>query len=278
VVVAVIALLISVLVPAISSARARGMQAVGLSNLRQLQIANTLYANTNNEHYSPAAVDMQGPLSVRKTENTHRWFATRNNQSEPFLRQDGPLLDYLDADGGTGASVGVRRDPAFAGVLDELQALCTTEAGFEVGCGGYGYNAAFVGSMREQDKWKKWQYVTRIINGVTVRIGDDLGSRQSRFRSPTETVVFADTALAKDRLIEYSFVEPPFWPNIPKSRPDPSIHFRHRGQANVVWLDGHATSERQSLTQDSMYYPARASELNLGWFGDASSNTLFDYQ
>jgi prepilin-type N-terminal cleavage/methylation domain-containing protein/prepilin-type processing-associated H-X9-DG protein len=266
--IAVIAVLMGVLAPGVAGARGRGMQAVGQSNLRQLQLANALYANTNDDRFAPAAVDIHPPPTARAKENTHRWFGTRDNPSGVFARQDGPLIEYLD---GESVSVGVRRDPAFSGTLEDLE---RSGAGFEHGCGGYGYNAAFVGSQRERDKWGKWQLMRR-AKGI---VGDDAGSRRSRFRSPSNTVGFADTALATDRLIEYSFVEPAWWPNIPGYRPDPSIHFRHAGQANVVWLDGHASAETRSATQDSPVYPAKSSQLNLGWFGDASSNELFDYR
>lgn len=270
--IAVIALLVSVMVPAVAGARGRSMQAAGQSNLRQLQIANSLYADANGERFLPAAVDIAPPPSVRPRENTHRWHGTRETPSGVFTPDRGPITVYLDSEG---ATTGVRADPAFAGVLGDLE---REGAGFERGCGGYGYNAAFVGAARERDKFGKWQLVRRVINGASKIVGDDMGSRRSRFRGPSMTIAFGDAALATDRLIEYSFLEPAWWPNVPTFRPDPSIHFRHAGKANVVWLDGHGSAEARTATQDSMFYPTKASEAGLGWFGDASDNGVFDYR
>jgi prepilin-type processing-associated H-X9-DG protein len=75
-------------------------------------------------------------------------------------------------------------------------------------------------------------------------------------------------------LIEYSFAEAYHWVFQPGEetsyRADPSIHFRHRDQANVVWCDGHVSSERLQ-TEAGGYF----SEWDLGWFGPAD-NSLFD--
>ena len=49
VVVAIIAVLVSILLPALSEARDRAKSAVCLSNLKQGLIASTYYANDNNE-------------------------------------------------------------------------------------------------------------------------------------------------------------------------------------------------------------------------------------
>jgi len=52
--------------------------------------------------------------------------------------------------------------------------------------------------------------------------------------------------------------------------PSPSIHFRHRDRANVVWCDGHATAE--AMTRSS---GAAAQKLMVGWFGQQTGNFFF---
>jgi prepilin-type processing-associated H-X9-DG protein len=91
-------------------------------------------------------------------------------------------------------------------------------------------------------------------------------------------VAFADAALAADEVIEYSFAEPPFWPHLPEYRPDPSAHFRHEGRAMVVWLDGHISGEAMTHSESSGLYPLDPRTSLIGWSGDASSNSLFDYR
>ena len=275
VVIAVIGVLVGVLLPAMGGARAQAWAAGCASGIRQLQLANAMYGE-DYERYVPAAVDMFPPANVRTKENTHRWFGTRENPSGRFSPEGGPITEYLDGDA---SSVGVRRCPAFADTLDSLE---RTGAGFESGCGGYGYNAAFVGSTRERPAsgaGTGWVLATRVEGGRSVRVGDDVGAPRHWFGSPAGTVAFADGALAAATLIEYSFVEPPEWPDFPGYRPDPSIHFRHQGRAEVCWLDGHVSAERRTFGESSGVYPTDPAALDIGWFGEASAaNDLFDYR
>jgi prepilin-type processing-associated H-X9-DG protein len=266
---------VGVLLPALGGARARALAAGCASGIRQLQLAKAMYAQDYGR-YMPAAVDLFPPANVRARENTHRWFGTRENPSGPFSPEGGPITAYLD---GAGSSAGVRRCPAFVHTLDELE---RTGAGFEGGCGGYGYNAAFVGSTRERPAngaGDAWVLATRVEGGRTVRVGDDAGAPPHWFRRPARTVAFADSALAATTLIEYSFVEPPEWPDFPGFRPDPSIHFRHAGRASVCWLDGHVSAERRTFSASSGVYPTDPEAVELGWFGDErGANELFEYR
>jgi prepilin-type processing-associated H-X9-DG protein len=81
---------------------------------------------------------------------------------------------------------------------------------------------------------------------------------------------------------EYSFCEPPFIqenagaPSIDLAWP--SIHFRHRGRANVAWADGHVTAELPTFSNGS--YGLTTAQVKaagtggVGWFGP-ESNRLF---
>jgi prepilin-type processing-associated H-X9-DG protein/prepilin-type N-terminal cleavage/methylation domain-containing protein len=269
VVVAVIATLAGVLLPALAGARAEARRAAGASNIRQLQLANTVYAGEHDGRFLPAAVDIFPRANIRERENTHRWHGTRERPSGPFDPGGGPITPYLES---AGASRAVRACPSFAPRLEELAA---SGEGFESGCGGYGYNAAFVGARRQRDHAGKWVLTAR----AGAIVGDDAGSRDSRFRRPDATVAFADAALSLGgSLIEYSFAEPPVWPHLPDFSPHPSVHFRHRGRANAAWLDGHVTSERRTRAADAPIILASDADTGLGWFGDAHANTLFDYE
>ena len=78
----------------------------------------------------------------------------------------------------------------------------------------------------------------------------------------------------RDALIEYSFAEPYHWVftagTESSATADPTIHFRHRGRANVAWCDGHITSEKLETRAGD-----RFTRNGLGWFGP-SDNSLFD--
>jgi len=262
VVVGVMAVLVSVLLPALASARGAARMVIGASNARQLALANAAHAGDSDGRYVAGAPGIGG-------ENLVRWHGVRGSEGEAFAARGGGLTPYLD---GRSASGGVRACPVFADRLEELRML--DDAGFEVGCGGYGYNNAFVGSSPAR----------RIVGGEVVwEYGGgarERGSRLSDFARPMETVGFADAAIAEAGLMEYSFVEPRFWPQYAVGfRPDPSVHFRQiGGRANVAWLDGRVSREERTKTHWSGVYPLDSAAVGLGWFGVADTNGLFDYE
>ncbi len=242
VVVAVIALLTGLLLPALNAARGAARSAACASNVRQLGVGNEAYSADNRGFFAPGAPDI---LS-----NKARWFGTRASVSQAFGREGGPLSEYL------GQSRQVRACPGFAARATELE---DHPAGFERGCGAYGYNYRFVGVIRAQ-----------ATAGVWVVTSDLSGSNQSKFAHPDATLGFADAALyaGSAGMIEYSFVEPPEWPDNPGTSPDPSMHFRHAGggepAANVVWLDGHGSPLIRGSTGGSIYGVSPV-ETYLGW-------------
>ena len=258
VVVAIVALLAGLLAPGITGAREAGRSAVCLSNLRQVQAANDLYANDHAGSLAPGAPDM--------LRNLTRWHGSRDKATDPFRPEGGTLSEHL------GTTL-VRECPTFAGVL---RTLAETGAGFERSAGGYGYNNAFAGVVR-----------TRAIDGTHPLVTDLAGSLRERFATPGATIAFADAAFAGSNgpggVVEYSFAEPRFHPDWgAAARPDPSIHFRHTprrdGRANIVWLDGHASSAARTYTWSSGLYQPEAGTVGLGWPGESDSNVLFDYE
>ena len=79
--------------------------------------------------------------------------------------------------------------------------------------------------------------------------------------------------------IEYSFAEPPYLlidGEIYKEMfASPSIHFRHRGLANIGWSDGHIESRPMTRIDMSNVYGVASGKMNLGWFYPVD-NTPFD--
>lgn len=253
--VAVLATLLGVLMPALGSSRAAARAARCASNARQLSVANTAYSA---EH---AGRSVAGAARAASS-NLHRWHGRRSSPQAPFDPARGDLTPYL---GGAASSEGVRACPEFHGTLEALR---ERGQGFERGSGGYGYNAAFVGQERVEAG-----------AGVWTLESDERGARRDRFRRPAATIEFGDAAFASDEgLIEYSFLEPSVWPEYPDYRPDPSMHFRHRGRATVVWLDGHTSAHERTSTNWSGLYTTDPEPLGIGWFGPDGSNELFDYE
>jgi len=265
VVIGIIAVLAALLLPALGRARssARAMQCV--SNLRQLYLANTMYANEHSGHYAPAAADFYDFTLPGAAPDDFggrlRWHGERPtpNARSSFDARRGPLFDYLP-DGR------VKDCPVFF----EFREQGEVPNAFESGAGGYGYNLAYVGSQLalESDP----------VRAVRRGIGD------AYIRDPAQTIMFADAALPQDGyLTEYSFVEPPLAVDAdhPRGNPDirlsPSMHFRHYGRANVLWADGHITAERFGAAPTENVYGGRNRQWNVGWFGPADDNSYFDH-
>ncbi len=264
VVVAIIAMLTSVLLPTLSGARGAARAAACGSNLRQITTCLHAYAGDFKGLCAPGAPDF---LS-----NLRRWHGSRARPSDAFASAGGSLSVYLGSDSGI-----VRECPTFAPVLADLAAQ---RLGFERSCGGYGYNNAFVGVVRARDAGGCFQLVT-----------DRSGSALSRFASPGSTIVFADAAIESSQgragVVEYSFVEPRFWADVARgdgARPDPSLHFRHGarngrpGTASAAYLDGHVSPETRTFEYSSGVYGPPAQPPLTGWTGSSDDNALFDYE
>ena len=76
VVIAIISLLVSILVPSVTAAKALARKTVCKTNLRSLQLANEIYQGNNDGLYAPGAADF---LS-----NRNRWFGRRADNTGPF--------------------------------------------------------------------------------------------------------------------------------------------------------------------------------------------------
>ena len=254
VVISILALLLGILLPALGSARETGRGAVCLSNLRQLVAANSAYAQDQSGYYVPAAPDIF-------TSNLLRWHGGRDSKSgdvdeQTFDPARGPLVDYLGHDGE------IRDCPSFENRLDH------DAPGFERGNGGYGYNHAYIGGRRDL-------FGTNPKSATHTARTDDVSS-------PTETVMFTDAAFyqfvtGSAKIIEYSFTEPPLVEQFPKQQPSmwsaPSIHFRHKANTHVAWIDGHVAGEIMEFTNPQFedFY----TRMDFGWFGP-ESNEMFD--
>jgi prepilin-type N-terminal cleavage/methylation domain-containing protein/prepilin-type processing-associated H-X9-DG protein len=279
--VAIVAVLVGVLLPSLAGARDAARAAACASNLRQLALANDAYATDHADRYAPGAPD--------RAANLTRWHGSRASAGQAFAPDGGTLTEYLGGAGG-GASAGVRACPTFAPVAAAL-AGAGPSGGFERSAGGYVYNTAYCGSERARAG-------TDPATGraVWTLVTDRVGSLRSRFASPAGTLGFADGALAggplngpAGGLIEYSFLEPRFWPEDPGQRADPSVHFRHAagasrggparpGTANAAWLDGHVSPERMTFTWSSGVYAPDPAALGVGWPGRTDDNGLMDYE
>lgn len=253
VVIAITAVLLSVLLPSLAAAREQARAAVCASNLRQIAIANIGYSGENGGRLCPGAPRI-------KTENRRRWHGVRNATTQAFDGARGPLVPYL------GPEAAIRACASLHSVV------ASGPAAFEKAAGGYGYNQAYLGRLIQRPS---------LTSSYKV-VSDLLGLQLEHVRRPADTVLFTDAAIAAvaGGVVEYSFVEPRFHPEFirQKSRPDPSIHFRHARRANVAWTDGHLDRRARTRSQPSAVYEGDPVAAGLGWFGMVDDNGLFDFE
>jgi prepilin-type processing-associated H-X9-DG protein len=245
-VIAIIALLIGILLPALGSARATAYATVNLSNLRSLGQGVTLYLNDNDE--LPAFRLPSGQVHTPTGRPRARWhFAVGDYVGQPYHPRD--EAEWADFTGGESGSASddmaridndVFRDPThdtedFRADNGEIKALRN---------GSYGYNYQYLGNTR-----------TSGPGGSAARYP----VRGVRVLTASRTIVLADSMGNQNRLFgesgtrEHSYtLDPPrldteannateYAQSDGMSPADP----RHGGRATVSFLDGHA--ERLSL-------------------------------
>ena len=251
VVIFVIGLLLGILIPALNLAKEQGKDIDCQNNLRQLALAATSYADDHDGHYVFGAKDIY-------TTNLHRWHGIREDESQPFDTSKGPLSSYLS---------GVQlRCPSNV----SYEPLLPRNKEYEDGNGGYGYNLIYIGSQI----WK---------NGYGQE-GCESTAKVSEVERPQETVLFADTAMAKDIdgdfcLIKYPFAEPRFF--VIYGQPDqtwspyPSLHFRHNARTNIGWADCHTSDKKRGAYDKPNNDGTISAEYDVGWF-EPMDNSLFD--
>jgi len=301
VVIGIIGILAGLLLPALIAARERGREASCTSNLRQLYMAMDMYCTHYNEYYLSAARDIN-------TTNLERWHGIRQQtgtdaSGNPVYSSFDPSLSklapYLFMNTGT-TEAKIKECPTFA-------SKWLGSGAYEVGCGGYGMNQLYVGS-REYKTPLYWTNAVSTPSTFEDKIAVEDATARAQVRVPDQTILFADTAAPdgsySGKLVEYSFAVPNYYTNAARydptlfdTHPDPnypidtvnlsnscspSLHFRHTGNANVLWCDGHVSSEgpaySRTLTMTNLstwaQTPVDYSTYALGWFG-ADDNSPF---
>ncbi len=232
VVMVIVAIFITLALPAFSSAMTSGRAAASMSNLRQLAAANLSYASDNNGFYCPA----------QDANNLTLWCGARTSGgTSAFDPTKGYLSSYLGADGR------VKTCPLFASMV--------TVNSFDACTGGYGYNEIYIGGTPAN-----WLQPANIANVP----------RPAQTVMFTTTAFAKSNGLQEYPFSEpYQSVDPN---NNLSGALQPSVHFRDHGRALIAWCDGHVTAELPTQSGGSDYYGGNSAQNNIGFFGPTTNN------
>jgi prepilin-type processing-associated H-X9-DG protein/prepilin-type N-terminal cleavage/methylation domain-containing protein len=209
VVIGIIALLIGILLPALSVARQQSISLQCLSNLRQLALAASNYVNLYKGTYPIAYYgDYQAPISY-----SYCWdFTTETNTTTGAVTVVPGLLwqGY--------ASAAVQQCPSYQGPSDTVADPYT----------GYNYNTSYIGHGQYES--------------------DPIPMKMSQVRAPSKCALFGDGQYyaGADKFMRAPLPNPGDLNFTARSAGTQG--FRHRGATNVAFCDGHAETLGQRFT------------------------------
>ncbi|MBI9018869.1 MAG: prepilin-type N-terminal cleavage/methylation domain-containing protein [Phycisphaerae bacterium] len=210
IVISIIALLVSILMPALSKARQSAKSIMCLNNQRQMTMASYNYASSNNDFYPIAYYYNITP----EKSSYHSWdFVTSKDWSTNPPTENikpGILWSYDD-------NMEIQQCPSFKGKSNTLADPYT----------GYNYNTGFIGSgdlEKHPNKTAKVSMVKNPSNTALFGDGEYKDGANHYMRAPQDPGIQSDFCYAGTQ------------------------GYRHNGKTNVAFCDGHGQSWQQRYT------------------------------
>ncbi len=258
--IAVIALLVGILVPYLSKARAQAKRAVCQSRLRVLGQGMSMYAHENRDFMMPGrmpkvdnerwSVGIEGGIKYRPT-----FLAMMGSEVgvAPFddpQKKKGPGGKRKDRFGELADRQNYSSNTYLCPVVPEW----TDERN-----GAFGYNYQFLGNARLYDReqitsFKNWPvFYSRVKSPAgCIAVGDAMGTAASF--APRERRDYENNGVANEAFGNEGFnLDPPLvdpengemagFGGENREEVRTALHQRHLDKANVLWVDGHVTVE-----------------------------------
>lgn len=266
VVISIIVILAGLLLPSLGTAKEKGKATACMNNIKQIHTANAQYCSTYG-YFVPAR-------SGGYTSSQH-WHGYRASSSVPWDGSQGLLVEYL------GKEKKIKQCPS--SLFNANETVSSAAAG-NMGCGGYGYNYTGVGGQG---------YLLGYPN-LTTGSSNDIwyaGMQPEKIAEHSRTVMFGDAAHLSSggKLVENDELNSPYSiynanaAKLKTKKPTADtnyskVHFRHNNIANIVWVDGHASTEKMAYSwtyQGGDVQDEARIKLKLGFFG-SKDNSLYD--
>ncbi len=215
VVIAIIAILAGMLLPALGSARNKGVAVSCMSRLKQIGTALAMYA-ADFEYVCPAREYLMGGAGKY-------WCGMGLDKEDGKdvidFTQDGYLANYLKKAGVDATVMQERSTNVFICPDASVEGMLGTQTVDHANGGGYGINSVV--------------HRTPMMFGTMLSSGEYAPARPGKIKRPSSVASVGDSAtfsasagLAVNNLISCN-----------------KTHFRHQKRANILWVDGHASAQ-----------------------------------
>ncbi len=245
VVVAIIAVMISILLPALSRARDVGKRAVCLSNMHQMCVAIQAYLGNYNGFFPPASQDTYSLTANPNIQYAWDFIKTYNSTTNDWDYKPGLIWDAW-------GNPAIQQCPAFTGPAMWAGDKYT----------GYNYNTSYVGWAEPVGGWSAEEYIP------TARI--------TQIQRPEQCALFGDGQYGNNQANK--FMRAP-WENDREKDISNSVRsagtqgFRHLKTTNVAFADGHSESRADRHTNTYTFIKKNIG-VDCGFLSE--DNSLYD--
>ncbi len=220
--VSILALLVSILLPALGNARRGARAALCMSNLHQMAVAAQTYTYSNQERYPIAQyLVRKDNLSIH-----YKWdFATITNKTtKKYSTQPGLLW------GRTGADQ-IQQCPEFEGAANAPGSATSSTGQPTEKYTGYNYNTSYIGHGQGEFR--------------------EAPAKVSEVIRPVECALFGDGEYVSgaNKFMRAPWHDPDNGGDDFDGRSAGTQGYRHRGKTNVSFCDGHAVSWSERHTE-----------------------------
>lgn len=269
-VVAIIALLLSILLPALGAARAQGRTVVCQSNMHQLCLGTLAYANDHEDKF-PGSTNDYFDLTTGQRPSAHPGY--------PVDYERYRSLDWLGTIGSSGDQLDdvPRRGTIFRYVAEnEAVYKCPEDKLDVIDAGPFG----------NQARPTRYSYTApSMLSGATVSMfestwwAEDFGTSHNWWQWRHDTRQGPPWLFVEEHELEaLAFVTDSAWGN------DDTLTDRHQGRAMIGYMDGHAAArkyQRHPVVLDAWnvyYHMTDGRMITCGYWYDLDGNVIvFDY-